>query len=141
MRFFVKILLAGMLPFQLFLPARVGASITKPGVYAAFSTDYTTDADEPSGGDNLPSSFALGQNYPNPFNPTTTIEFELSHREHVTIDIFNVLGQKVRSLVDESKAAGTYRIGWKGIDDNGKSVSTGVYLYRLRAGDVVRIRK
>ncbi len=121
--------------------AQVSTTITQPGVYAAFSTDYTTDADEPSGGNNLPSKFALGQNYPNPFNPMTTIEFELSHREHVTIDIFNVLGQKVRSLVDETKAAGTYKIEWNGLDNDGKPVSTGVYLYRLRAGDAVRTKK
>jgi flagellar hook assembly protein FlgD len=59
----------------------------------------------------------------------------------VTIEIFNMLGQKVRTLVNETKSAGSYRTEWDGIDDAGKPVSTGVYLYRYSAGDVVQTKK
>ena len=90
---------------------------------------------------NLPMSFALQQNYPNPFNPTTTIEFNVPTRAHVTLEIFNLLGQHVRTLVDETKSAGNYKAIWDGTDVTGKSVSTGVYLYRFRAGDFVETKK
>jgi FlgD Ig-like domain len=98
------------------------------------------DVDEP-GNPILPSSFALGQNYPNPFNPVTTIEYSLPSRAHVTIEVFNLLGQKVRTLVNDTKAAGSYRTEWTGTDDAGNTVPTGVYLYRLRADDFVRTKK
>ncbi len=80
-------------------------------------------------------------NYPNPFNPSTTIEYSLPERARVTIDIYNVLGRKVRSLVDAEQAAGSYRIEWNGTDENGRSVASGVYLYRFQAGDAVQTKK
>ena len=90
---------------------------------------------------NLPEAFNVIQNYPNPFNPLTTIEYNVPSRTQVTIEVFNVLGQKVRTLVNETKSAGSYRTEWDGIDDAGKPVSTGVYLYRFSAGDVVQTKK
>jgi hypothetical protein len=92
-------------------------------------------------GDVLPYRFELSQNYPNPFNPVTTIEYSIPTRSQVTIEIFNVLGQKVRTLVNEAKSVGSYRIEWNSSDDAGKPVSTGVYLYRIKAGDVVQTKK
>jgi len=91
--------------------------------------------------DLLPAGVALAQNYPNPFNPNTTIEFELPRRSRVKIEVFNLLGQRVRTLLDESKPAGSHRIEWAGTDNAGKPVATGVYLYRLEADDVVETRK
>jgi uncharacterized protein (TIGR02145 family) len=93
------------------------------------------------GGAEHPGAFRLTQNYPNPFNPVTTIEYNLPKRTQVTIEIFNVLGQKVRTLVNETRSAGSYRIEWNGNDDSGNPVSTGVYLYRFQAGDVVQTKK
>ena len=93
------------------------------------------------GGAERPDAFNLTQNYPNPFNPATVIEYSVPSRTDVTIEIFNVLGQKVRTLVNESKAAGLYWIEWNGSDEAGYSVSTGVYLYRFYAGDVVQTKK
>ena len=89
----------------------------------------------------LPCEFELFQNYPNPFNPTTTIRYNLPQRSHVTIDVFNVLGQKVRTLVDREEAAGSYRVSWNGTNSSGRAVSTGVYLYRFRAGEHVETKK
>ena len=89
----------------------------------------------------LPSDFVLHHNYPNPFNPSTTIEFGVPSPSRVTIEVFNVLGAKVRTLVDEVESAGFYRIEWGGTDDTGRPVPTGVYLCRMRAGSAVHVRK
>jgi len=89
----------------------------------------------------LPLNLTLAQNYPNPFNPSTTIEYNLTRRSFVSIEIFNVLGQKVRSLVGREESAGSYSITWDGTDGSGKTVATGVYLYRLQAGDHIETKK
>ena len=89
----------------------------------------------------LPDDYILHQNYPNPFNPSTTIEFELPVGQHVTLDVFNVLGQKVRTVTDQHFVAGNYEIEWDGRDENGEPVSTGVYFYRLTTGEESFTRK
>lgn len=89
----------------------------------------------------LPDALNLVQNYPNPFNPATTIEYNVPTRAHVTIEIYNVLGQHLTTLVDETKSAGKYKTEWNGTDGAGRAVSTGVYLYRFRAGDFVETKK
>lgn len=81
-----------------------------------------------------PNQFTLSQNYPNPFNPSTEISFALDRASDVNLSIFNMLGQKVRTLSEGSKNAGTHTLQWNGLDDAGQSVSTGVYLYRLTSG-------
>ncbi len=84
------------------------------------------------------SSFSLSQNYPNPFNSTTHIRYYLpavsSQFSAVSLKIYNILGQEVRTLVDGEQAAGGYRILWDGKDTFGKEVSSGIYLYQLDAG-------
>ena len=89
----------------------------------------------------VPSMTRLVGNVPNPFNPTTEIRFELSKRTAVNLEVYNVSGQRVRTLVDESRSAGTHAVTWDGRDDNGSSVSSGVYFYRLRAGDFSESRR
>jgi hypothetical protein len=88
-----------------------------------------------------PSSFSLSANYPNPFNPNTTIGYGLQRRAHVTIDIFNLLGQKVKTLIDETKGAGQYSTEWNGRDESGQAVSSGIYFYRLEAGNEAQVNK
>ncbi len=83
----------------------------------------------------LPADFALAQNYPNPFNPSTIIEFALPTKSHVTVSVFNVLGQKIRTLVDEEKTVGYYSEVWDGTDDNGQPAASGIYFYRIDAGN------
>ena len=82
----------------------------------------------------LPAGFSLGQNYPNPFNPGTVIPYELASLNYVRLEVFNLLGQRVATLVDGEQAAGAYQARWDGTDASGGAVSAGVYLYRLTAG-------
>jgi len=79
-----------------------------------------------------PSHYALKQNYPNPFNPTTTIHFDLPEPTHVSLSIFNILGQPVATLLDQSLDAGSHTVVWNGIDDNGRTAASGMYVYRLK---------
>lgn len=88
-----------------------------------------------------PAEFSLSQNYPNPFNPVTNFRFTLAKSAHVRIDIFNIVGQRVKTLVDEEMKAGVYAADWDGKDDRGKSVSSGVYFYRMQAGDFSDMKK
>ncbi len=92
-------------------------------------------------GPNLPTSYSLSQNVPNPFNPNTTIEFALPRTSEVNLDVFNLLGQKVRTLVNDQLRAGFQRVEWDGKDDNGAEVASGVYLYRIKAGTFVESKK
>jgi hypothetical protein len=94
-------------------------------------------------GDEQPPSFdfSLSQNYPNPFNPATTITYSLAEQAPVTVEIFNLLGQRVRTLVLGTKPAGTYQIEWPGTNDAGDVVATGVYFYRVTAGAWTKTRK
>lgn len=89
----------------------------------------------------LPRGFELKQNHPNPFNPNTRISFTIPEAEHVQLQIFNVNGRKVRTLVDGSLEAGEHTYEWDSTDDAGRKVATGVYFYRLTAGDVTATKK
>ena len=84
---------------------------------------------------------ALAGNFPNPFNPETTIRFAIREDAFVSIEIYNIRGQRVRNLVNEERRAGEYSIVWNGRDDHGNSVASGVYFYRMRAGDYHSIRR
>ena len=86
----------------------------------------------------------LHQNYPNPFNPTTTINYSLKENSKVSLNIYNIKGQKVKQLVSNSafqQSAGQHSVVWNGKNDNGKSVSSGIYFYKLRAGDFQKVKK
>lgn len=95
-------------------------------------------------GDNgltAPLDFALHQNYPNPFNPTTTIRYDLKERSKVALTIYNALGQEVRTLVSDTQNAGRYQVQWDGRDNAGGKVASGIYFYRMRAGEFTQFHK
>lgn len=87
------------------------------------------------------TEYNLAQNYPNPFNPQTEITFALPQTEHVTLSIFNTLGQKIRTLVDQPYPAGFHSVIWDSQDNRGHPVASGIYLYHIKAGGFVQIRK
>jgi hypothetical protein len=91
--------------------------------------------------DQIPTEFALHQNYPNPFNPSTTIQFGIPVNGVATLEIFDLLGGKVRTLVTGHQEAGYYRVSWDGMSDAGQFVTSGVYLYRLSSQGFVSTRK
>ena len=108
----------------------------------------TTDADghfalplAALGGPVVPQGFALGQNYPNPFNPSTIIPYQLPTAAHVRLEVFNVLGQRVATLVDEERPAGLHAARWDATDAAGQAVAAGVYIYRLRGVGVELTRR
>lgn len=89
----------------------------------------------------IPDEFGLMQNYPNPFNPETRLTYLLPHASHVRIEVFNTLGQRVALLIDEKRPAGTHRVEWRGRNDFGQPVASGVYILSMRAGDFVQQRR
>jgi hypothetical protein len=82
-----------------------------------------------------PGSFALNQNYPNPFNPTTTISFSLPRSGETRLDIYDILGKHVTTLLNETMGAGNFRVVWDGSDKNGTKVASGMYIYRIQSGN------
>jgi len=83
----------------------------------------------------VPEGYALDQNYPNPFNPSTTIRFALPQSERVKVEVINMLGQRIRTLVDETMSAGVHELQWDATSDDGKRVPSGTYMYRIAAGE------
>lgn len=80
-------------------------------------------------------------NYPNPFNPTTAIQFDIAGTGHVRMDVFNVNGKLVRTLVDKEMPSGQYSVIWNGTNDNGQKLASGIYFYRLTAKDYYSIKR
>lgn len=110
-----------------------GAADVAPSFNSFTVVRVPTDA----GGDdrpNLPSEFAIYPNYPNPFNPNTTLAYDLPVACHVTLEIYNLLGQHVVSLVDRTESAGSKEVIWNGQDKQANPVTSGIYFYRLTAG-------
>ncbi len=103
-----------------------------------FKTLITSIASEES---EIPSEYALYQNYPNPFNPTTTIKFALPIQSKVELKIFDILGQEVKSLINDYLNSGNYTIEWDSRNNNGEKVSSGIYIYRISAGNFFQAKK
>jgi len=92
-------------------------------------------------GTTMPADYALYQNYPNPFNPSTTIEYRLPEAGYVQIEVYDMSGRMVRSLVNGNVQAGLHSVAWDGSNDRGDRVASGVYAYRLTAGNYHAVRK
>ena len=88
-----------------------------------------------------PEKFALQQNYPNPFNPETSIHFTVPKMSRVTLAIYDILGRKIRTLVSETKAAGSYNVTWNGKNNQGQPLASGLYFYKLQAGEFSATKK
>ena len=89
----------------------------------------------------LPKEFALHNNYPNPFNPVTNIVYDIPEATDVTLEIYNVMGQRVRTLAQGNHEPGRYQIVWSATNDIGQALSSGMYIYRIQAGDFVSVKK
>lgn len=91
--------------------------------------------------DPVPGRYVLEGNYPNPFNPSTTIQYQLPEANSVKLTIYNALGQKVRTLVNDHQQPGKYKAVWNGLNDAGLKVASGIYIYRIEAGSFVKTRR
>jgi len=89
----------------------------------------------------IPAEFSLQQNYPNPFNPSTSIKYALKENANVTLKIYNMLGQEVKTLVSANQAAGFKEVAWDGTNNSGAKVASGIYIYRLEANNFVASHK
>ncbi len=96
-----------------------------------------------SGPANLPKMYSLAQNVPNPFNPSTTISYSVPEgvSVQVSLKVYDIRGRQVSTLVNEVREPGTYTVFWDGTDEAGRQVASGVYFYRMQAGDFVQTRK
>jgi hypothetical protein len=106
-----------------------------------YQLNLVTDLKGSQEDNGLPSEFRLFQNYPNPFNPGTRIQFQLPHRSRVTLAIYNMLGQKVRTLLNRELDQDIYTVHWDGTNEAGNGVAAGIYLYQIRTPDYAETRK
>ena len=95
--------------------------------------EFSTSIDAGAG---IPTRYVLDQNYPNPFNPSTTIQFGLPEAGKVSLDVFDMTGRRVATLVDESKTA-----GWHNVTFDASNLASGMYIYRIQSGDFIQTRK
>ncbi|MCK4511057.1 T9SS type A sorting domain-containing protein, partial [bacterium] len=114
------------------------------GVYiddvSVMVADIPTDTGVDDTGEELPR-ISLRQNHPNPFSPSTVISFSLATRGEVRLTVYNIQGRLIRTLVTGSQPAGEQEVAWDGTDEYGVDVAAGVYLYRLRSGELEETRK
>ena len=105
----------------------------------SYAPSIVTDADENEL--NLPTDYSLRQNYPNPFNPSTTIEFALPTNGHVSLDVYNTLGQKVAEIANQVFPAGYHSLVWDGKNKNGDDIASGLYFYKLKHSEFIETKK
>ncbi len=121
--------------------AKLGVDPFDVGEVFIFSGDSSIATGVKDNQSNLPRSFTLFQNYPNPFNGSTIISYTLLRKSNVQLEVFNLLGEKVRRLIEKEQPAGAHRITWDGMDSMGNSLPSGVYLYRLKIGNESLVKK
>jgi hypothetical protein len=124
---------------------RVGMQCVSNECFALLVDDLAIDSE---GGfvssesvEQIPIRTSLNSNYPNPFNPTTNISFDLAETAPVTLEIFNIRGQKIKTLTRKIYQPGSYSLIWNGITDTGKNCGSGVYFYKLKAGSYTKSKK
>lgn len=133
------------LPFETeMLHLSATSAMSLESTVIADTAQVTTTAEPSAAGDHdpfIPGVFELRQNYPNPFNPTTRIEFSLERAMDVELSIYNVIGQKIATLIDGFYSVGTYEVEWDATDETGRKVASGIYFYRLTTDEYSRTRK
>jgi len=117
----------------------ITAEISKLGQFIVTRKTEVTEVGTPVV--DIPQKFELYQNYPNPFNPSTSISFDLPEDAFVTLKIYNIIGQEIKTLVNEFKNAGRYTVVWDGKDNTGKIAPSGIYFYRITAGNFSKTLK
>ncbi|MBN2829731.1 MAG: M6 family metalloprotease domain-containing protein [Candidatus Cloacimonetes bacterium] len=121
---------------------RVAINCVSDGTVALAIDDCTFDQRIANDENTQPAlKTTLNDNYPNPFNPETTISFDLAHSTQVELTVYNLLGQKVNTLVNEVRESGNHNVVWNGLNEKGKNVSSGVYFYKLQAGTYTYTKK
>ncbi|MCL4550040.1 MAG: right-handed parallel beta-helix repeat-containing protein [Bacteroidetes bacterium] len=113
-------------------------SVSNYSQTASFNTGTTTDVKEDQV---VPTEFSLLQNYPNPFNPTTIIKFSIPNSQFVTLKVYDMLGREVKTLISQEMNAGTHTINWNADNNLGSKISSGMYVYRITAGNFVSTKK
>ncbi len=109
--------------------------VTNPGDASSVPVDSRVKS---AGFDRQPDQYVLEQNYPNPFNPTTHIVFRIPEGTHVSLRVFNISGEPVKTLVDGFFQKGEYGVTFNGLDNSGQMLSSGLYIYRMKAGRIIR---
>jgi len=110
---------------------RQKAEILRSMSYSRLTAQFTTDS----------GAFILHQNIPNPFNASTILRYELAEETHIKLDIYNLLGQKIKTLIDDVQPVGLHEIPWEGLNEDGVKASSGIYFYRLKTSNFVDIKK
>lgn len=121
--------------------AIVGAPFKNNVAGASYIFEQGTTGIHHADSESIPEKLSIHQNYPNPFNPSTTIRYSLPEHSKITIIIYNQLGQKVKTLVNQNQSAGNHQIDWDGKNEIGQSLSSGIYFYQLKAGDFIKTHK
>jgi len=120
----------------------VGSGVLNGGIMRYMALDLDLSLQTSSDDTTIPEkNLALSQNFPNPFNPSTRIDFQIKESAEIDLEIYNIKGQKVRTLVDGFKHTGDYSVEWDGTNDSGKNVTSGLYLYRLSSKKFSSTRK
>jgi len=119
---------------------KTGNNVIDINLVSAFLNETNVDAIS-NVNKNLPNKFEIYQNYPNPFNPETNIHYQIPKESKVVLKIYNILGQEVKTLVDEIKPAGFYSVKWNARNDFGRELASGIYFYRISAGDFNKTMK
>ncbi|MFQ5650630.1 MAG: T9SS type A sorting domain-containing protein [bacterium] len=139
---------ASFIPFADNIPSGAGeVTVTSPGIADGIDfhlprlLDVISDVETPDGGMTLPTAFQLSQNYPNPFNPSTVINYDVAGTGPVSLQVYNMLGQRIRTLFDGVRQAGSYSILWDGHNEKGEQVAAGIYFVRMKSDNLVFTRK
>ena len=122
-----------------FLNNKLGYAVGEYGCFYKYST--VTDVELYPHENIMNSDYLLSQNYPNPFNPTTTIEYEIPQQGNVQIIVYDILGRRIKELINEEKNTGNYFVIWNGKDNNDNNVSSGTYYYQIISGNNIQTKK